>query len=596
MKHVSFFRKDYPRPQFVREQYELLNGDWAFSFDDQNIGEKEGWYKRTIKDLTINVPFAYQTALSKINIQKDHIYMWYQKEIDLYDIKENEDQLIVFEGADYHTKAWINDYFIGEHFGGYTRFSFSLRDYILAHKGERKATLTLRIVDDISPTKPRGKQSWTGQPFGCWYTPTSGIYKTVWMEKVSYTRFKNIFITPDENKYSFNVDFELLHDLPNLKVDIDVSFEGTFVSSSSVRTNRSQFNTAVSLATNTDGFQMQFWTPDKPSVYEFDITLKDENNNVLDEVKMYSGYRTFKKERNLFLLNQNPVYLRLVLEQGYYENSGITAPSYEDLEKEIKLIKELGFNGMRVHQKIEDERFMYLADVYGLFAWCENPSAYEFRYSTIESQTKEWIDIVRDNYNHPSIIVWVPINESWGVPHIRTNPAEQSYANALYNITKAIDPYRLVISNDGWEHTTSDIITLHNYEQEPEAFKAFYEDFDAVLNGNNISDYNQTRRAFANGYSYHDEPVMMDEFIGTAFSGQTKENDGAWGYGTSVKNNDEFIKRFDGLIKAVVKNSHFSGFCVTQLTDVYQEMNGLLNFDRTPKIDISLLKKIITQR
>lgn len=592
MKHVSFYKKYYPRPQFVRDSFISYDGEYDFKFDDNNVGEKEQWYLKPIKDKKILVPFAYQTPKSGINDQKDHIVVWYQKEIELFSLNDDEEQLLVFEGSDYYTKIWVDGIYVGEHKGGYSRFYVSLNNLKHTLKGKKSALMTLRIEDDLSATRIRGKQSWTGSPFGCWYTPTTGLYKTLWSEKVNYTRINHFKVTPNEDNYTFDFDFELLNPSKGLELEIKVTCMDKLISKTRVMAEVSELKVIVDASVQFDGFKHKYWTVDDPSLYEFEITLIN-NDKIYDKVYSYAGFRIFKTEGNLFILNQNPVYLRLVLEQGYWKDSGLTAPSFDDLEKEIKLIKDLGFNGLRMHQKIEDERFIYLADVYGLFVWCEMPSAYEYRDSLIVEATREWNEIVRNHYNHPSVIVWVPTNESWGVPYIRTNPAQQALATTLYNLTKAYDTMRPVISNDGWEHTTSDIITLHNYEQDPEKFNEFYKDMDAVMNGDNISDYNQTRKAFANGYKYNGEPIMMDEFIGTAFD-STKET--GWGYGMAVKNEEEYVERLRGLIKAIVRNNKFAGFCFTQISDVYQEMNGMVDFDRNPKVDIKILREIITQK
>lgn len=589
MKNAKCYKKGYPRPQFVRENWQDLNGEWLFAFDDNNLGLKEKWFESLKTESVINVPFAYQTKLSGIHEENDHLIMWYAKKQLFNKPNENERVFLNFEGVDHKADVWVNGVYIGNHVGGYCRFSLDITD---ALDKNGLGYIVVRVEDDLKCTHPRGKQSWLGHPFGCWYTPTSGIWKPVWAETVSTTHINRIKMTPNASSMHMEFEYEIASLVKGCSLRTIVTFEGNLIADTKMALVRDNQSYSIDFSNDLDGFKIHWWTPNHPQFYDIEFILEDENGNVLDKVGSYNGFRVFKAENQLLKLNLNPIYLRLTLEQGYWRDSGLTPESEEELLKQLQLIKELGFNGVRMHQKIEDERFYYFADMIGLLVWCELPSGYEYRDTSIEATTKEWMEVVRQNYNHPSIVVWVPVNESWGVNQLTSNKCQAHFTEALYYLTKAYDPMRPVISNDGWEHTTSDIITLHNYTQDANEMRRFYKNIEAIFNGASCGDYSQTRVSFVNGYKYNGQPIMIDEFAGIGF--QNKDDEG-WGYGDKVTSQKSYIERLHALIGAVVSMDHIAGFCITQTTDVYQEINGLLDFDRLPKVDIELLRKAITQ-
>lgn len=589
MKNAKCYKKGYPRPQFVRENWQDLNGEWLFAFDDNNLGLKEKWFESLKTKSVINVPFAYQTKLSGIHEENDHLIMWYAKKQLFNKPNENERVFLNFEGVDHKADVWVNGVYIGNHVGGYCRFSLDITD---ALDRDGLGYIVVRVEDDLKCTHPRGKQSWLGHPFGCWYTPTSGIWKPVWAETVSTTHINRIKMTPNASSMHMEFEYEIASLVKGCSLRTIVTFEGNLIADTKMALVRDNQSYSIDFSNDLDGFKIHWWTPYHPQFYDIEFILEDENGNVLDKVGSYNGFRVFKAENQILKLNLNPIYLRLTLEQGYWRDSGLTPESEEELLKQLQLIKELGFNGVRMHQKIEDERFYYFADMIGLLVWCELPSGYEYRDTSIEATTKEWMEVVRQNYNHPSIVVWVPINESWGVNQLTSNKCQAHFTEALYYLTKAYDPMRPVISNDGWEHTTSDIITLHNYTQDANEMRHFYKNIEAIFNGASCGEYSQTRVSFVNGYKYNGQPIMIDEFAGIGF--QNKDDVG-WGYGDKVTSQKSYIERLHALIGAVVSMDHIAGFCITQTTDVYQEINGLLDFDRLPKVDIELLRKAITQ-
>ena len=297
----------------------------------------------------------------------------------------------------------------------------------------------------------------------------------------------------------------------------------------------------------------------------------------------YFALREYTVKGDKIILNSRPFYARLLLDQGYWTESGLTPPDEEALIKDIEICKEMGFNGVRKHQKVEDERYFYYADILGFTVWCELPSNHWTSDASAVQITEEWLEIVRANYNHPSLVTWVVFNESWGVRNILSNSAQSNLATALYYLTKSIDTMRPVISNDGWEHAVSDILTLHDYEQDG---KKLYERYDSLAKVTQGSNLNDQPFPYANGYSYCGQPVIFSEFGGTAYVCDERRG---WGYGDGVGGDEEFLTRFGELVGAIDKLD-FSGFCYTQITDVQQEVNGLLHEDRSPKVPLAEIK------
>ena len=576
--------RNYPRPSMVRGDYVLLDGLWDFAFDDKEIGFSKGWLQDFPAGSKIVVPFSYQTEKSGINNPKEHPCLWYRKEVDFRLPRKSDRVLLHFEGVDYWFELYVNGIRIGEHQGAYTRASFDITDALDAGHAE----IILRCIDRKEATQPRGKQTWLAEPFGCWYKETNGVWKTVWAECVSPTRIDSMKITPDLDEYFTEFELDLNRLEKDLSAEISISFKGTLISKTTVACLRRITNVKIDMNNDLDGFRVHYWTPEAPNLYDVSIRLL-KGERQIDSITSRFGFRRFRASGNNLILNNNPIYLKMVLHQGYYPESGLTPPSVDALEADILLAKKLGFNGIRMHQKIEDERFYALADELGMIVWCEMPSPYEWKGETITNLMREWEEIVRQRYNHASICVWVPINESWGIPRVGTDPTNQHLSQALYHLTKAIDPIRPVISNDGWEHTTSDIITLHDYAQSGEELAHFYDKEGKFLQNAHKVGYSQTRLTFAEGFSYHGEPVMVDEFVGTCLEGREE----GWGYGVGAADEEEYLARIEGMIKAITANDLICGYCITQLSDVEAEVNGLVDYHRRPKVDLDRLAEII---
>ena len=584
---MKCYVKDYPRPQFVRNNWENLNGIWDFSFDDSNVGEKEKWYCDFSAQQTICVPFSYETAASGIGDETSHENVWYHRNlcVDTEKLKGNR-YILHFEGSDYITKVWVNGQFAGSHRGGYTRFSFDITR--LLHDGNND--LTVKVEDSLDMQQPRGKQRWQDHNYACWYVQTTGIWKTVWSEYVPECSISSVKMTPDLSSFLLNLEFDV--DAPcidgRLMLETVITYQDALVSKTFTAVTDKHIATSADMKLAHDRshyFHGPVWTPEAPNLYDVRFRLL-QDGQILDEVGSYAAMRDIRIDGSNILLNGMRIYQKLILAQGYWKDSHLTPPDEEALVRDIDAVHEMGYNGLRMHQKTEDERFLYWCDVKGMLVWSEAPSAFLFSDYATDTFIREWLDIVKQNYNHPCIITWTPINESWGINKVQTNVRQQHFTEAVYHATKMIDPYRPVIVNDGWVHTISDIITLHDYESSGACLLERYADADKILS--NEVYFNKRDPAFANGYTYHGQPVIISEFGGIAIN-DTQEG---WGYGEKAKDKDALIARFDDIVSAVKALPYVCGYCYTQLTDVQQEINGLLDIDRNYKIAPETIKQI----
>jgi len=585
---VRSYVKDYPRPQFVRDRWTNLNGEWSFRFDDDVVGETAKWYEGVPADRKINVPFTYETQASGIGEEAFHPCVWYERTFRVADDAKGKRVRVRFEGVDYEAKVWVNGAYVGKHEGAYAAFEFDITPYVDPDGDNR---LVVRALDSNATTQPRGKQRWVADNFGCWYVQTTGIWKTVWLEYVEAVHLESVKMTPDIDKHSIKFEYRIAGWEPGANVTFRaaVSFDGEPVAEVSGRATRANGTLETSLYGEAVGeWKVKIWHPEHPHLYDVDFTL-ERDGRVVDQAKSYFGMRKVSIQGDRVLLNNMPFYQRLLLDQGYWRESHLTPPSEEALIVDIEKTKELGYNGVRKHQKIEDARFLYWCDRMGLLVWSEMGAAYEFNDDAVQTFATEWMEIVRQQYNHPCIVTWVPFNESWGISRILTDRREQQFTEAIYHLTKAFDPMRPVVVNDGWEHTVSDILTLHDYVEKGSEFAERYGEKDKVL-GNEIA-FNGFKYAFAQGYGYRGQPVIISEFGGIAF-----RNDKGWGYGNQVETEEQFLERYRSIIEAIVNTDYVCGFCYTQTTDVQQEVNGLLTEDREPKIDPAKIRPITTLR
>lgn len=573
---------NYPRPQLVRDNFLLLDGEWNFCFDENHSGEEKGYRYGFEPEHKINVPFTYETEASGINIQKVHDCVWYSRKVYL---EKNEDRKIIlnFEGSDYETKVYVNRNMVGSHKGGYSRFSFDITDY--AENGENLIVVCVR--DSLDKAQPRGKQRWIKKSYACFYVQTTGIWKSVWIEYVPEVYVTSLKITPNLENSSVLIEGTLNREF-DCQVSAEIEFGNDFISnaSTSVAGNK-RFSLTVNV--NSEKYPLwgvMLWSPSEPNLYDLSVKLLDEESEIIDEIKSYFGMREISISGQNILLNGIPLYQKLLLDQGYWRESHLTPPSEGEIINDISKIQSLGYNGVRKHMKIEDEKFLFWADVRGLLVWSEFPATYTFCDDAVSNFTNEWMSVVRQNYSHPSIITWTPFNESWGVPKIKTSKKQQDFTRAIYYLTKSYDSTRPIICNDGWEHTISDIITLHDYEENIKAFSDRYGDLGSLLS--NKKAFSKTMFCMADGFKYGGQPIIISEFGGIAVSGK---GDG-WGYGNKVEGEEDFLSRFEAITDAIKAIPECSGYCYTQVSDVQQEVNGLLDENHEYKFSPERIKEI----
>ncbi len=573
---------NYPRPQLVRDNFLLLDGEWNFSFDENHSGEEKGYRYGFEPEYKINVPFTYETEASGINIQKVHDCVWYSRKVHL---EKSEDRKIIlnFEGSDYDTKVFVNGSMVGSHKGGYSRFSCDITDY--AENGENLIVVCVR--DSLDKAQPRGKQRWIKKSYACFYVQTTGIWKSVWIEYVPEVYVTSLKITPDLEKSSVLIEGTLNREF-DCQVSAEIEFGSDFISNTSASVAGGK---RFSLTANVNSekyplWGVMLWSPDEPNLYDLSVKLLDEESEVIDEIKSYFGMREISISGQNILLNGIPLYQKLLLDQGYWRESHLTPPSEGEIINDISKIQSLGYNGVRKHMKIEDEKFLFWADVRGLLVWSEFPATYVFCDDAVSNFTNEWMSVVRQNYSHPSIITWTPFNESWGVPKIKKDKKQQDFTRAIYYLTKSYDSTRPVICNDGWEHTISDIITLHDYEENIKAFSERYSVINSLLS--NKKAFSKTMFAMADGFKYEGQPIIISEFGGIAVSGK---GDG-WGYGNKVEGEEDFLSRFEAITDAIKAIPECSGYCYTQVSDVQQEVNGLLDENHEYKFSPERIKEI----
>jgi beta-galactosidase/beta-glucuronidase len=579
-------RPEYPRPDFERSEWLNLNGEWDFEFDDNNVGEKNKWYMGSEFSKRILVPFCYQSPLSGLGDKTIHDYVWYKRNFDLPANFIDKQVILNFGAVDYYAKVWVNGYFVGAHKGGYTPFKFDITNFAK----EKDNTIVVKVEDNSrNESQLRGKQTWTEENFGCWYTRVTGIWQTVWLQAVSELNIERIKMTPDVDKKSVKFEVFINGNPRDCDLNTVVTFNGHNIAKSIGQVQNNIHSFTLDISSDYFEWKLAIWHPDYPNLYDVSFELSKEGK-VLDAVKSYFGMRKISTKGGKILLNNHPIYQRLILDQGYFDGGLLTAGSDEEYIKDIKLIKELGFNGVRKHQKVEDPRFLYWADKLGLLVWGEMASAYEFNDTMISDNMQEWQQTIARDYNHPSIIVWTLMNESWGVPSIMVDKKQQYHTASLYYMVKSYDDTRLAVSNDGWEHTFSDIATFHDYTQDGELLGKKISSKERTTNEAICSIGNMlgAKYLYAEGYEYNGEPVIISECCGVAFDTQA-----GWGYGKSVHTKEEFLQRYRELLKAVYDADYIVGFCVTQLTDVEQEVNGILTMDRTSKVDIAEFSKII---
>jgi beta-galactosidase/beta-glucuronidase len=583
----------YPRPQLVRPHWQSLNGRWRFRFDDERR------YRRPwdIKDWPqrIEVPFPPESRASGIGERGFHSVCWYQRE---FDADPAGGRVILHFGAvDYEARVWVNDIVVATHEGGHTPFS---ADITAALRDAGPQTVTVRVKDDPHElTKPRGKQDWQLNPHSIWYPRTTGIWQTVWLERVGRTYIEKLRWTPHVAGFAITFEVRIGGDgADDLAVEVELSHGSRRLAKDRYQIVDNEADRRIVISDpGIDDFRNELlWSPERPTLLDAKVMLL-KGGQPIDQVGSYTALRSVDIQRDRFMLNGRPYFLRLVLDQGYWPDTLLAAPSDEALRSDVELAKAMGFNGVRKHQKIESPRYLYWADRLGLLVWGEMPSAYRFTRTAIKRTVREWTEAIERDYSHPCVIVWVPFNESWGVPELTSVREHRHAVEALYHLTKTLDSTRPVIGNDGWESTATDIIGIHDYDPNAEAIRGRY---GPEANPQHLFDRRRPggRILTLDGYPHRGQPIMLTEFGGIAYAkGATAQHfgagsgEGTWGY-SIAKDDADFLQRYRSLMEVVTVAPLFSGFCYTQFTDTFQEANGLLTAERTPKIALEEIRRI----
>ncbi|WP_341529465.1 glycoside hydrolase family 2 TIM barrel-domain containing protein [Nostoc sp. UHCC 0302] len=576
----------HPRPLLQRSPWQSLNGLWKFAFDDQGQCIKPSDLKQWTH--LIEVPFAPESTKSGIGDMSFHPNCWYEREFETP--PGNGRLLLHFGAVDYRARVWVNGQYIAEHEGGHTNFSLDIT-HVLNDSG--KTLVTVWAQDEPQDlAKPRGKQDWQLKPHSIWYPRTSGIWQTVWVERVGATYLGHICWNCNCERWEVGFEAAIAGDMPEAGIQIKMTLRvgQQILAKDTYEVFNGEISRRIALGDpGIDDYRNELlWSPEKPTLIDAEIQLWSKDQ-LLDEVKSYTAMRTVSIQRDRFMLNGRPYYLRLVLDQGYWPDTLMTAPNDEALRRDVELVKAMGFNGVRKHQKIEDPRFLYWADVLGLLVWEEMPSAYRFTPKAVERMIHEWTEVIRRDISHPCIVAWVPFNESWGVPNLVETAAHRNYVLAMYHLTKTLDPTRPVIGNDGWESTDTDILAIHDYDTKPQQLIRRY---GSEVKLSDMLNHKRPggRILTLDNYPHQGQPIMLTEFGGIAYAPLNQADaDKVWGYERCF-NISELEMKYTQLLETVNSLELFSGFCYTQFTDTFQEANGLLYGDRTPKFPIEAIR------
>jgi len=583
----------HPRPQLCRQPWLDLCGEWAFEHDDGDVGLHERWQDRPeCFPRTILVPYPPESSASGIGETGPHPVVWYRRTFDRQatGLNAQRDRLWLYLNAvDYEAMVWVNGHLVTSHRGGHTPFSVDVTEALLP--GDSEQTIVVRASDPTTDlTQPRGKQFWEDEPRRIWYHRTTGIWQPVWMEALAQDHISDVRWSPDPDTGLLGLQVSLSRTPQRpLRLRVRLTLRDDVLADETYMVQAREIRRAVGIepAVGNIGRARLLWAPAHPNLIDAVLTLEDDER-VIDRVQSYAGLRSVGVSGGVFELNGMPTYLRLVLDQGYRPQTHLAAADGAGLRREVELVKSLGFNGVRIHQKVEDPRFLYWCDRLGLMVWGEMANAYAFSNLAIERMVDEWMEVLRRDVSHPCIVTWVPFNESWGVPNLPRDPAQRAYVRSLYHLTKALDPSRPVIANDGWEHIVSDLWGIHDYALRGDAIRERYGSFEALERTLRLTQPSHHAIALQRR-QHHEEPVVLSECGGLSYDPRPERR--RFGYGT-VNDPAELVARYEDLIGAILESPSIAGFCYTQLTDTEQETNGLLFDDHSPKVDPAALRAI----
>ena len=559
-------RMEHPKPQFERASWQNLNGEWEFTFDKSDSGEARGLFGMdTPYDKKIILPFCPESKLSGIGFVDFMAAVWYRRKFTLTQEQVQNRVVLHFGAVDYTATVEVNGKRVGMHEGGYSSFCFDITAFVQA--GEN--TIIVRAQDDTRPwLRPTGKQSKEYASFGCFYTRTTGIWQTVWLEFTPKAYIESVKYYPDAN--SGTITF-LAKVCGKGDLKVEASYQGKPMGEAVTRVNGGVATLTITLK------EKHLWEVGNGRLYDLKWTFNQ------DEVKSYFGLRSVALDGYKFLLNGKSVFQRLILDQGFYPDGIYTAPSDAELEADIDRSLAMGFNGARLHEKIFEERFLYHCDKKGYIVWGEFPDWGADWMKGIQGGCREWIEEIERDFNHPAIVGWCPLNERW-------EKEANEYCKTPYAITKAIDPTRPCIDASGGIHVQTDIYDIHDYEQNPEIFAKSYAP-EKVLDGS-FFDWIKDKHTPSKSVYKIGQPFFVSEYGGIRWT----ENQDGWGYGDAPKTEAEFLARLKGLTDAILDNPYICALCYTQLTDVEQEQNGLYTYDRKPKFACEKIYPIFSRK
>lgn len=588
---MSIPRPEYPRPQFVREQWLCLNGEWEFEMDPGDTGLERGLLDRTLKN-HIQVPFCPESKLSGIGHTDFMNAVWYRRTVKVPAEWAGSRILLHFQAVEYDATVWVNGEEAARHRGGFTPFTCDI-----TQQSEQRETVTIvvRARDYTRRPQPLGKQSHLYQNHFCLYTRTTGIWQTVWMEPVPDTALLRPRITPDVSNVCFHLEQRLSRTRRGLYLRARITDEAGDISSGVCAADHDFSGRIVLPVPET---RRRLWKPGDPHLYGILIELVDESENVIDRLESYAGLRSVAIDGKAVRINGEAVFQRLVLDQGYYPDGILTAPSDEALQRDIELSIQAGFNGARLHQKVFEERFLYHADRMGYLVWGEFPDWGCAEQGPVEDHQHpgatymtQWLEVLERDYSHPSIIGWCPLNETWQPLSDRITLLDD-ITRGMFLAAKAMDGTRPVLDASGYSHRVpeADVYDSHDYDQNPKTFWARHE---SLLKEQPFVNTHEGRKI---SLAYTGQPYFVSEFGGIWWNPKVRPGEDSWGYGERPKTIEEFYARFAQLCGALLDNPKMFGYCYTQLTDVFQEQNGIYLFDRGVKFNMARLRGIQQRR
>jgi beta-galactosidase/beta-glucuronidase len=578
-------RPEHPRPQCVRPDWLNLNGHWEFEIDQGDSGLERGLLHRPLGD-RITVPFAPESAASGVHRTDFLEAVWYARTVEVPAGWNGRHTLLHFGAVDHDATVWVDGVEVVRHRGGFTPFTVDLGP----DRAGSRIRLVVRARDSRRGVQARGKQSTRYDNSGCHYTRTTGIWQTVWLEAVPPVHLKRLRVTPDLAAGALAVAASLTANPPGHRLRVELADAAGPAATTEVRADLDLTPTAQ-LVLPAD--RVRPWSPTDPHLYDLRVALLDGHGAEVDAVTGYAGIRSVAVDGRRLRLNGEPVFQRLVLDQGYWPDTLMTAPSDAALVRDIELAQAAGFSGARLHQKVFEERFLHHADRLGYLVWGEfadwgaggGPAGDDQRPTA--SFVTQWLEVLARDHNHPSIVGWCPLNETDQALHDRITVLDD-VTRALFLATKLADPTRPVLDASGWAHRVpeTDVYDAHSYQQDPAAFAGL---LSGLAAGHPY--VNRGRHGQRISVPYAGQPYFVSEFGGiwwdpddTGAAGDDRRE--SWGYGERVRDEDGFHERFAGLVGVLLADPDMFGYCYTQLTDVLQERNGIYRFDRSPKIDV----------